>query len=353
MSHRHDLDSPVRRVRSTAAVVVLAGMVITVMAIVGAAPSEAQRRFMTARGASVTIDYGVLESLGPVRTVPSVLRPSMPRPRYPMGSAATRRLPAGRVGAARPRIVLTPPGSRAKARRITKRSLPARRQISKSRRILRSPPLLPAKLVAKPAPAGNSAVPGKAPRKLVARRAVPPPSIPPPPISSTPLEPAPPVPAILDRRRPPGTADRVAPPPPPPSSAQRSVAAIAPQKAAPTPPQSAALTPARKGFGVGRSYRLAFTSGLSKLDGASTALLDEIAGGAKADRSIRLKLLAYAGAAGETASQSRRLSLSRALAVRSYLIDKGVRSVQFEVQAKGKKLDGGPPDRVDVIVTKR
>ncbi len=118
-------------------------------------------------------------------------------------------------------------------------------------------------------------------------------------------------------------------------------------------PQTAVLTPAREGFGVGRSYRLAFASGLSKLDGASTALLDEIASGAKTDRSIRLKLLAYAGAAGQTASQSRRLSLSRALAVRSYLIDKGVRSVQFEVQAKGKKLEGGPPDRVDVIVTKR
>ena len=113
------------------------------------------------------------------------------------------------------------------------------------------------------------------------------------------------------------------------------------------------MKPARQGFGVGRSYRLAFASGLSKLDGVSTALLDEIAGGAKIDRSIRLKLLAYAGAAGQTASHSRRLSLSRALAVRSYLIDKGVRSVQFEVHAKGKKLEGGPPDRVDVIVTKR
>jgi outer membrane protein OmpA-like peptidoglycan-associated protein len=97
--------------------------------------------------------------------------------------------------------------------------------------------------------------------------------------------------------------------------------------------------------------------GLSKLDGASTSLLDEIAGGTKSDSSIRLKLLAYAGAAGQTAgqtaSQSRRLSLSRALAVRSYLIDKGVQSVQFEVHARGKKLEGGPPDRVDVIVTKR
>lgn len=113
------------------------------------------------------------------------------------------------------------------------------------------------------------------------------------------------------------------------------------------------MTPERRGFGVGRSYRLAFAPEMSKLDAAAIGQLDEIAAGAKTDRALRLKLLAYAGAAGQTASQSRRLSLSRALAVRSYLIDKGVRSVQFEVHARGRKLEGGPPDRVDLIVTKR
>jgi outer membrane protein OmpA-like peptidoglycan-associated protein len=113
------------------------------------------------------------------------------------------------------------------------------------------------------------------------------------------------------------------------------------------------VTPKRQGFAVGRSYRLGFAPETSKLGAVSTERLNEIAAGAKTDNAIRLKLLAYAGAAGQTASQSRRLSLSRALAVRSYLIDKGVRSVQFEVHARGKKLEGGPPDRVDVIVTKR
>ena len=119
------------------------------------------------------------------------------------------------------------------------------------------------------------------------------------------------------------------------------------------PRQTAAVAPAREGFGVGRSYRLTFASGLSKLDGASTGLLDEIASGAKIDPKIQLKLLAYADAADQTGSQSRRLSLARALAVRAYLIDEGVNSIQFVVHANGKKLEGGPPDRVDVIVTKR
>ncbi len=322
MAPRHDSEITDRRARSRAMVDVVAGLAIT-----GAAPSEAQQRIQFPRGSNVTIDYGVLDSLGPARTVPGVLRPSMPRPQFPMGRAAVRRLPAGRAAAAGQRIVLTPPG-RAKAKRIVKRSRPARRQITKSKRVVRSPLRKPAKLRPGSAPA-------KPPRKLAAKR-----PIPPPPISSTPLEPAEPAPRSASMAPPPAKI-RDLPRPPPTASA------VAP------PPQTAVLTPAREGFGVGRSYRLAFASGQSKLDGASTALLDEIAGGAKIDRSIRLKLLAYADADGQTASQSRRLSLARALAVRAYLIDEGVRSVQFEVHANGKKLEGGPPDRVDVIVGKR
>ena len=121
----------------------------------------------------------------------------------------------------------------------------------------------------------------------------------------------------------------------------------------PLPPQTATLTSVRKAFSVGQSYRLAFASGLSKLDEVSTGMLDKIASGAKSDRSIRLKLFAYADATDQTASQSRRLSLTRALTVRAYLIDEGVRSVQFEVHANGKNLKGGTPDRVDIVVTKR
>ena len=348
MAPRYNPENIDRHARSGTLVAVLACLAIMV-----AAPSQAQQRISTPRGSNVTIDYGVLDSLGPAPNVPRVLRPSMPRPRNPLGSAATRRLPAGRAVVTGQRIVLTPPG-RAKAKRLTKRSRPARRQITKSKQAVRAPLRKPAQLRPKSPPARKFASPRKQPRKVATRR-----PIPPPPISTTPLEPVgsksrsasmvPPAPKTRDRIPPPPTAGKIASTPP---TARMRVTPNPTPVAAP-PPRTAALTPAREGFGVGRSYRLAFASGLSKLDGASTSLLDEIAGGAKSDNSIRLKLLAYAGAAGQTASQSRRLSLSRALAVRSYLIDKGVRSVQFEVQAKGKKLEGGPPDRVDVIVTKR
>src|SRR3546814_7724750 len=43
------------------------------------------------------------------------------------------------------------------------------------------------------------------------------------------------------------------------------------------------------------------------------------------DLQLRLEVRAFAGGTPETASQARRLSLNRALAVRSFLIDRGVR----------------------------
>ena len=43
------------------------------------------------------------------------------------------------------------------------------------------------------------------------------------------------------------------------------------------------------------------------------------------------------------------MSLSRALAVRAYLIDQGVRSTRMDVRALGSKVGDGPADRVDVL----
>jgi outer membrane protein OmpA-like peptidoglycan-associated protein len=326
------------------AAAVLAGLAV----MIAAAPAtEAQRR---PGGSSVTIDYSVLQSLGPAPTVPRLLLPTMPRPQLPMASAMTRRLPAGRTVATGQRIVLRPPG-RGKAKRVPKRSRPARRAIAKSMRV--SPPRSGKPKVLKPSPSQASARSIARMQKPAAKKPIPRPAI-----KSTLIPPAAKVPTAASPA-PASVSARVKPPPPPPSPAARAPAPAAPPSSAraPAPPasptQTASLPSGQEAFGAGRSYRLEFAPGSSKLGADSIARLDEIAAGAKADEAIRLKLLAYAGAAGQTASQSRRLSLSRALTVRSYLIDKGVGSVRFEVQAKGQKLEGGPPDRVDVIVTKR
>lgn len=63
----------------------------------------------------------------------------------------------------------------------------------------------------------------------------------------------------------------------------------------------------------------------------------------------RLQLKAYAEGRGNDTSKARRLSLSRALAVRSFLIENGLRSTRIDVRALGIARDGGAPDRVDII----
>ena len=64
----------------------------------------------------------------------------------------------------------------------------------------------------------------------------------------------------------------------------------------------------------------------------------------------RLQLKAYAGGTVETLSSARRLSLSRALAVRSFLIEQGIRSTRIDVRALGRAEDDGPPERVDIVL---
>jgi hypothetical protein len=66
-----------------------------------------------------------------------------------------------------------------------------------------------------------------------------------------------------------------------------------------------------------------------------------------------MQLLAYAGGKKLSASKARRLSLSRALAIRSYLIGKGVRSTRIDVRALGNKIPSGKPDRVDLKIIQR
>lgn len=81
--------------------------------------------------------------------------------------------------------------------------------------------------------------------------------------------------------------------------------------------------------------------------------LQRIADQLNAEDTLRAQVKAYAGSATGSASSARRLSLSRALAVRSILIDFGVRSTRIDVRALGDRNEGGAPDRVDVQVINR
>jgi hypothetical protein len=68
---------------------------------------------------------------------------------------------------------------------------------------------------------------------------------------------------------------------------------------------------------------------------------------------LRAQIIAYAAGSNDSASEARRLSLSRALAVCAYLIEKGVASTRLDVRALGHQVDSGSPDRVDIALAAR
>jgi outer membrane protein OmpA-like peptidoglycan-associated protein len=100
---------------------------------------------------------------------------------------------------------------------------------------------------------------------------------------------------------------------------------------------------------AGGDMRLAFGPGSAELTDTARQDLLALARSLSRDASSRIQLLAYAADDGEGASKARRLSLSRALAVRAFLIDQGVRSTRMDVRALGSNVEGGPADRVDVM----
>jgi outer membrane protein OmpA-like peptidoglycan-associated protein len=97
--------------------------------------------------------------------------------------------------------------------------------------------------------------------------------------------------------------------------------------------------------------RLLFDDGESAFGDAMAPPLAELLKDLKADDRRRVQLLAYAASAGGNASKARRLSLSRALSVRAYLMAQGIASTRMDVRALGdQKNSGGPADRVDLKV---
>jgi outer membrane protein OmpA-like peptidoglycan-associated protein len=123
-----------------------------------------------------------------------------------------------------------------------------------------------------------------------------------------------------------------------------------------TPPaekvQVAARTPSGASGG-GKDLAIPFDSDSAELEDSSHSDLDGIAAKLVDDDSLRVRLVAYAEGDDDEASKARRLSLSRALAVRGYLIKQGIRSTRMDVRALGNKVEGGPSDRVDVMVVTR
>jgi outer membrane protein OmpA-like peptidoglycan-associated protein len=109
----------------------------------------------------------------------------------------------------------------------------------------------------------------------------------------------------------------------------------APEPSAPPPSNSAVAA------------TVAFASQSAELNDAARTDLDRLAKNL-GDRSLRqIEIRAYAGGSGDP--DSRKISLARALVVRSYLIDRGVKA-RIEVGAYGGNSRGGGSERVDILV---
>ncbi len=80
-------------------------------------------------------------------------------------------------------------------------------------------------------------------------------------------------------------------------------------------------------------------------------MLNAVASQLRANDALRLELIAHAKGTPDHAMEARRESLARAIAVRAYLIKKGVSSLRMDVRALGNRSESGPPtDQVDLLI---
>lgn len=263
----------------------------------------------------ISVNLGVLDDLDPMTTMPRLLMPSS----------------TPRNG----RVVLTPPPG-------VDRISPQR-----SRVVLRPPPGAPQR----PTAAVKIAVPTRAPAAIA------------PPVSVT----TPPTtPEVVAAIAPPQSPTPIIEPKEPESTAQTQVSiteetlttsqselvandiedtasTIAEEQTAALPAPSSNDEPISITFGVDET----------DLPSSADSTLVPLAEQMQSNENVRVQLLAYASSADGSASSVRRKSLSRALSVRKFLMDRGVQSTRIEVRALGDQNEGGAPDRVDAIFEQR
>jgi outer membrane protein OmpA-like peptidoglycan-associated protein len=211
------------------------------------------------------------------------------------------------------------------------------------------------KAVPPPSAVEPPAPPSEPPAATAGKKA---PEAPPPPTVAAPLPPPQEPPAATAGKKIPETPPppAVAAPQPPPQEPPAATARKEAPETAPPPAQSAALPKAPKAaprFGAGATRAIAYAAGDTKLPDDAQAVLRAAVAALKTDPALRIQLNAYAASSKEGESRARRLSLSRALGVRSFLIKQGVEPTRIDVRALGSNVPDGSPDRVDVSLVAR
>lgn len=336
-----------------------------------ALPASAQVVIGGSGTPSVVVNWSVLDSLGRQPTLPDMLKSSVPgaesrvdlsqskskgvqyRP-YKAGAKPYAKAAKASHAAPKPKKSQVVPAS-AKTERMAE-------LVQKS---VAAPPVAaqPAKVESAKAPVAEAPKPA-APAIVgpqIALPEVPKPAATTAPVQLAKAEPAP-APAPVIETKVEAKADPVALPPtaltPPPMPVAKVEAPVEPVKVE-VPPQIASLPPTPAPAPVvsshtGDTLSVPFAAESARLPDGVRADLDRLVKRMQKDDSLGLQLLAYAEGDDVNASKARRLSLSRALEVRKYLMEQGLRSTRIEVRALGNKLEGGgPADRVDAVLVGR
>jgi len=126
--------------------------------------------------------------------------------------------------------------------------------------------------------------------------------------------------------------------PPPPVDAPQAMAAL---------PPAGLSSPVPSAPSEGVAAALMFAPGAIELTAGAMAQLDALM--TSLTQKERVQLKAHASG-GQDDAEVRRIALKRALAARSHLLANGMESTRIDVRALGPAGDGGPDDRLDVIV---
>ena len=299
---------------------------------------------------SVTVDLSVLNDGGQMAYMPSdpASRQSGGIMMPPKSGPVSRFYFGGDGSDSSSGLKLKKPGTTNKVSSIRKA-----RENKAETKVAKTMAPAPAALVKAPKPPMIATAPAPKPAKpaepvvMASSGATPPP---PPPPSAMPEMAKAPEPVKEVATEPTPLAVKM-PPPPPPAAApemKKAVEPVAPaaEVASTTP---IASTPSKPGD----SLLIPFDANDAKLPTQLKTHLADLADSIRDDKDIRLQLMAYAGGDSISAGKARRMSLSRALSVRSFLIENGIRSTRIDVRALGNKTTTDPINRVDVNISKR
>ncbi|MDY0028444.1 MAG: OmpA family protein [Pseudobdellovibrionaceae bacterium] len=101
--------------------------------------------------------------------------------------------------------------------------------------------------------------------------------------------------------------------------------------------------------GVLDQFSVSFKSGVSELDEDQKRILDQnVIPSMNQFPKGRLEILAFASSTDGSQGSSRRISLSRALSTRSYLLEKGIEPTRIDVRALSDNTQESPVDRMDL-----